>query len=32
METIKDAETFKATFPGVLKNCNACHETYRKKE
>ena len=26
---IKDAATFKANFPAVLKNCGGCHETYR---
>lgn len=26
---IKDAATFKASFPAVLKNCGGCHETYR---
>ncbi len=29
---IKDQASFKATIPGVLKNCNGCHETYRAKE
>jgi cytochrome c556 len=26
---IKDAATFKANFPTVLKNCGSCHESYR---
>lgn len=29
---IVDQATFKATMPGVLKNCGGCHELYRAKE
>jgi cytochrome c556 len=29
---IKDAATFKANIPTVLKNCGGCHETYRAKD
>lgn len=28
---VKDADSFKATFPEVTKNCGGCHETYRAK-
>jgi len=28
---IKDAESLKATFPGIGKACGGCHETYRVK-
>ena len=28
---IKDAETLKANFPGVGKQCSGCHETFRVK-
>jgi cytochrome c556 len=27
--TVKDANTFRAAFGEVTKNCNACHQTYR---
>jgi cytochrome c556 len=30
--SITDEATFKANFPGVAKNCGACHETYRAKK
>jgi cytochrome c556 len=32
LETIKDEASFKATMPGVLKNCGACHEKYKAKQ
>jgi cytochrome c556 len=32
LASIKDADSFKAAFPGVLKNCGGCHETYRAKD
>jgi cytochrome c556 len=32
LTTITDAATFKATIPGVLKNCGGCHETFRAKD
>ena len=28
---ITNAETLKANFPGMIQNCNSCHETYRLK-
>jgi len=28
---ITDEASFKANFPGVIKNCGTCHDTYRKK-
>jgi cytochrome c556 len=30
--TVKDADSFKAAFPGLTKNCGGCHETYRAKK
>ena len=32
LETIKDEASFKATMPGVLQNCGACHEKYKAKQ
>ncbi len=32
LATIKDEASFKATMPGVLKNCGACHEKYHAKQ
>jgi cytochrome c556 len=29
---VKDADSFKASFSGVTKNCGGCHETYRVKK
>jgi cytochrome c556 len=29
---IKDLDTLKANFPGIGKECGACHETYRLKK
>ncbi len=28
---ITDEASFKANFPGVVKNCGTCHDTFRKK-
>jgi len=28
---ITDEASFKANFPGVIKNCGTCHDTFRKK-
>jgi cytochrome c556 len=30
--SVKDADSFKAAFPGLTKNCGGCHETYRAKK
>lgn len=30
--TVKDLDTFKASFSAVTKNCGGCHETYRAKK
>jgi cytochrome c556 len=30
--TVKDLDTFKASFGGLTKNCGGCHETYRAKK
>ena len=30
--SVKDLDSFKASFPGVTKNCGGCHETYRAKK
>jgi cytochrome c556 len=32
LATIKDEASFKATMPGVLKNCGGCHEKYVAKQ
>jgi cytochrome c556 len=32
LTTIKDEASFKATMPGVLHNCDGCHEKYVAKE
>lgn len=32
LATIKDEASFKATMPGVMKNCGSCHETFRAKK
>ncbi len=32
LASIKDEASFKATMPGVWKNCGGCHEKYRAKE
>lgn len=31
-ESVKDLDTFKAAFGGVMKNCVSCHEEYRMKK
>jgi cytochrome c556 len=30
--SVKDLDTFKASFGGLTKNCGGCHETYRAKK
>ena len=30
--SVKDLDTFKATFSAITKNCGGCHETYRAKK
>jgi cytochrome c556 len=30
--SVKDLDSFKASFGGLTKNCGACHETYRIKK
>jgi len=30
--SVKDADSFKAAFPGLTKNCGGCHEMYRAKK
>lgn len=32
LASIKNEASFKATMPGVFKNCGACHEKYKAKE
>jgi cytochrome c556 len=32
LAAIKDEASFKANFPAVLKDCGACHKTYRAKD
>jgi cytochrome c556 len=32
LATIKDEVSFKATMPGVLQNCDGCHEKYHAKQ
>ena len=32
LASIKDEASFKATMPGVLKNCGGCHEKYQAKQ
>ncbi|HZZ63778.1 MAG TPA: cytochrome c [Roseiarcus sp.] len=32
LASIKDEASFKATMPGVLKNCGGCHEKYKAKQ
>jgi len=30
--SVKDLDTFKTTFPAVMKNCGGCHQDYRIKK
>jgi cytochrome c556 len=32
LSSVKDLDSFKATFPAVTKDCGACHELYRAKK
>jgi cytochrome c556 len=32
LAAIKDEASFKAAFPGVLRNCGTCHESFRQKK
>ena len=32
LASIKDFASFKATMPGIFKDCGGCHEKYRQKE
>lgn len=32
LASVKDLDSFKATFSAITKNCGGCHETYRAKK